>query len=85
MQLSTLHLDAFRLDSLEADLSSAIAHYQRHNGLQDSLFNERKSNLLIAYQVQYDMEKKEQDFKLKRKTLPCSRSRTRPSRPSAKL
>ena len=69
LQLSRLHLLAFRLDSLEGNLSSAIAHYQRHKGLLDSLFNERKSNLLIAFQVQYDVQQKEQDLKLKARDI----------------
>lgn len=69
IQLSNLHLQAFQLDSLKGNLSSAIAHYQQYKGLQDSVFNERKSNQLIAYQVQYETEKKEQELQLKEKDI----------------
>ncbi len=69
LQKSGLHLQAFKLDSLQGNLSSAIAHHQQYTALKDSIFNERKSNLLIAYRVQYDTEKKEQDLKLKEKNI----------------
>ncbi len=64
-RLSRLHLQAFRLDSLRGNAIAAIAHYQRYKALTDSMFNERKSNQLIAYQVQYNTQQKEQDLMLK--------------------
>ncbi|WP_192348560.1 histidine kinase dimerization/phosphoacceptor domain -containing protein [Algoriphagus sp. Y33] len=69
LQLSNLHLQAFKLDSLQDNLSSAIFHYQQYKNLQDSVFNERKSNQLISYQVQYETEKKEQDLKFKEQNI----------------
>jgi tetratricopeptide (TPR) repeat protein len=69
LKLSNLHLQAFKLDSLQGNLSSAIEHYQQYKALQDSVFNERKSNQLIAYQVQYETEKKEQQLELKEKDI----------------
>ncbi len=69
LQKSGLHLQAFKLDSLQGNLSSAISHHQQYTALKDSIFNERKSNLLIAYQVQFDTDKKEQDLKLKEKNI----------------
>jgi two-component sensor histidine kinase len=69
LRLSSLHLQAFKLDSLRGNLSSAIGHYQQYKALQDSVFNERKSNQLIAYQVQYETEKKEQELQLKEKDI----------------
>ncbi|WPR77319.1 histidine kinase dimerization/phosphoacceptor domain -containing protein [Algoriphagus sp. NG3] len=69
IKLSNLHLQAFKLDSMQDNLSSAIAHYQQYKALQDSVFNERKSNQIIAYQVQYETEKKEQDLQLKEQSI----------------
>lgn len=69
LQLSNLHLQAFKLDSLNGDLPMAISHYQQYKALQDSVFNERKSNQLIAYQVQYETERKEQELLLKEKDI----------------
>jgi two-component sensor histidine kinase len=46
-----------------------MGHYQRYKALTDSMFNERKSNQLIAYQVQYNTQQKEQDLKLKAQDL----------------
>ncbi|WP_233754036.1 histidine kinase dimerization/phosphoacceptor domain -containing protein [Algoriphagus sp. AGSA1] len=69
LQISNLHLYAFQLDSLRGNLSSAIGHYQQYKALQDSVFNERKSNQLIAFQVQYETEKKEQELQLKEQNI----------------
>jgi two-component sensor histidine kinase len=68
-ELSETHLQAFKLDSLQGNFSSAIAHYQQYKALNDSLFNEKKSNQLISFQVQYDTEKKEQELQLKQQDL----------------
>lgn len=57
------------LDSLQRNFPSAIAHYQQYKALNDSIFNEKKSNQLIAFEVQYDTQKKEQDIKLKEKNI----------------
>ncbi len=65
LRLSKLHLQAFRVDSLRGHATAAIAHYQQYKALTDSIFNERKSNQLIAYQVQYNTQQKEQELKLK--------------------
>ncbi|MCE7054182.1 tetratricopeptide repeat protein [Algoriphagus sp. AGSA1] len=69
IKLSNLHLQAFKLDSLQGNLSSAISNYQKYKILQDSVFNERKSNQIIAYQVQYETEKIEQDLKFKEQNI----------------
>ena len=68
-ELSETHLQAFKLDSLLGNFSSAIAHYQQYKALNDSIFNEKKSNQLISFQVRYDTQKKEQDLKLKEKNI----------------
>jgi two-component sensor histidine kinase len=65
LRLSRLYLQAFRVDSLRGNAPAALAHYQQYKALTDSIFNERKSNQLIAYQVQYNTQQKEQDLKLK--------------------
>jgi two-component sensor histidine kinase len=77
LQKSGLHLQAFKLDSLQGRLAPAIAHYQRYKSLQDSLFNERKSNQLIAYQVQYDTEKKEQALQIKEQNIALLREQNK--------
>ena len=68
-ELSETHLQAFKLDSLQGNFPAAIAHYQRYKALTDSIFNEKKSNQLISFQVQYDTQKKEQDLQLKRQDI----------------
>jgi two-component sensor histidine kinase len=65
LQKSGLHLQAFKLDFLQGNLSSAISHYQQYISMKDSIFSERKSHQLIAYQVQAGTEKQEQDVKRK--------------------
>jgi two-component sensor histidine kinase len=69
LRLSKLHLQAFRVDSLRGNVRAAMGHYQQYKALTDSMFNERKSNQLIAYQVQYNTQQKEQDLKLKAQAL----------------
>ena len=40
-----------------------------YKALTDSIFNEKKSNQLISFQVQYDTQKKEQDLQLKQQDI----------------
>jgi two-component sensor histidine kinase len=68
-QSKNLQLIAFRLDSLQGNLKSAITHYQRYKTLNDSIFNERKSSQLISFQVQYDTQHKEHELKLQEKNV----------------
>lgn len=68
-ELSETHLQAFQLDSLQGNFPSAITHYQQYKALNDSIFNEKKSNQLIGFQVQYNTQKKEQEIKLKEKNI----------------
>jgi two-component sensor histidine kinase/tetratricopeptide (TPR) repeat protein len=69
LQRRDLQLQAFKLDSLQGNLTMAIAHYQRYKILTDSMFNERKSNQLIAYQVHYNTRQQEHDLTLKEKSI----------------
>lgn len=64
-----MELQAFRLDSLRGNLSAALLHYQRYKTLNDSIFNERKSNQLLGFQVQYATKAKEQELKLQEKNI----------------
>jgi two-component sensor histidine kinase len=59
VQARDIHLQLFKLDSAQARLSQAIAHYQRYKALSDSLLNETRSNQLLSVQVQYENEKKD--------------------------
>lgn len=63
--LSTNHLWTFKVDSAQANYSSAITHYQRYKALNDSLFTESKSKQIALLQTQFDTKKKDQDIKLK--------------------
>ncbi len=54
-----IYLQLFKLDSVQARLTSAIAHYQQYKAISDSLFNVTRSNQLISVQAQYDIEKKD--------------------------
>lgn len=62
-----LHKLMFKLDSIQGNYQSAIAHYQQYKALNDSIFNTTKSNQIASIQIQYDTKKKEQDNALLRR------------------
>ncbi|QMW04176.1 tetratricopeptide repeat-containing sensor histidine kinase [Spirosoma foliorum] len=63
--LSINHLWTFKVDSAQANYSSAITHYQHYKALNDSLFTESKSKQIALLQTQFDTKKKDQDIQLK--------------------
>ncbi|MDJ1506776.1 tetratricopeptide repeat-containing sensor histidine kinase [Xanthocytophaga agilis] len=67
--LSVNQLSWFEVDSAQGNYLSAIAHYQLHKRLNDSIFNEAKSQQIAQLQVQYETEKKDQDIKLKAQSI----------------
>jgi two-component sensor histidine kinase len=54
---------------LQGHLGSAIGHYQQYQVSRDSLFNEKKSNQLLGFQVRYETQQKEQALQLKEKNI----------------
>jgi len=58
------HWNLFRIDSAQGHYTAAIAHFQRHKALSDSLFSTAKSKQIADLQIQYDTKKKEQNIAL---------------------
>ena len=67
--ISDNHLWWFRLDSAKGHYVSAINHFQKYKSLNDSLFNETKSKQIAQLQIQYEIEKKDQDIRLKDQSI----------------
>jgi two-component sensor histidine kinase len=67
--LSKNQLLWFKLDSTQANYHLAIRHYQRYKVLQDSLLNATKSRQIAQLEIQYEIEKKDQDLKLNRRNI----------------
>lgn len=59
----------FKLDSAQGNYLSSIKHYQQYKQLQDSVFNETKSQQLANLEVLYETEKKERDLTLKEQSI----------------
>jgi tetratricopeptide (TPR) repeat protein len=66
---SYFHQWSFQLDSLQGNYPSAIKHYQRYKGLEDSLFNETKSRQIATLDVLHETERKEKDLLLKEQNI----------------
>jgi two-component sensor histidine kinase len=63
------HRWSFQLDSMQANYPSAIKHYQRYKGLEDSLYNETKSRQIASLDVLHETERKEKDLLLKEQSI----------------
>jgi two-component sensor histidine kinase len=59
----------FRADSALGNYSAAIDYYQQYKLLQDSLYSEEKTREIAQLQMQYNMEKKDQDLLLKEQSI----------------
>jgi two-component sensor histidine kinase len=59
-----IHLLLFKVDSAQGRYPEAIAHYQRHKSLNDSIFNEKQSKQISNLQIQYETKEKEQNIAL---------------------
>lgn len=59
-----LSLQQFQVDSASGNYLSAIRHYQIYKGLNDSMFNEKKSNQIASISIQYETEEKEQKINI---------------------
>jgi two-component sensor histidine kinase len=67
--LSKNHLLWFKLDSVQTRYHSSILHSQRYIVLRDSLLNATKSRQIAQLEIQYEIEKKDQDLKLKQQSI----------------
>jgi two-component sensor histidine kinase len=72
-----LHLMRFKVDSAQANFWAAIQHYQQYKALQDSIFNEKKSNQIAQLSIQYETDKKEQAIRLKEKDIALLTARSK--------
>ncbi|HEY8510383.1 MAG TPA: sensor histidine kinase [Cyclobacteriaceae bacterium] len=64
-ELIDVYLMQFKVDSARGDYRDAILHYQQYKALQDSMFNETKSQQIAQLSIEYETAKKEQDIKIK--------------------
>lgn len=67
--LIDVHLMRFKVDSANRNYSDAIRHYQQYKALQDSIYNETKSQQIAQLSIQYETARKEQDIELKEKNI----------------
>ena len=54
----------FKLDSIQGNYQSSIAHYQKYKALEDSSLNEITSRHIEQLQIEFETEKKDKDIKL---------------------
>ncbi|SHN45794.1 histidine kinase dimerization/phosphoacceptor domain -containing protein [Chitinophaga sp. CF418] len=59
----------FRADSALGNYPDAIVYYQQYKLLQDSLYGEEKTREIAQLQMQYDMERKDQDLLMKEQSI----------------
>ncbi|GAB3220507.1 tetratricopeptide repeat-containing sensor histidine kinase [Spirosoma arcticum] len=64
-----LYLLRFRVDSAQANYSSALRYYQRFTALKDSLLNETTNKQMAELDVRYQIRQKEQTLKLRQKDI----------------
>jgi two-component sensor histidine kinase len=69
VQIRNIYYQYFRLDSLQGNCKSALAHYQQYKILNDSIFNQTQGRQLANLRVQFDIRKKEQDLYLKDRNI----------------
>ncbi|HEY4286398.1 MAG TPA: sensor histidine kinase [Puia sp.] len=58
------HQMQFVVDSAAGNYISAIRHFELHKSINDSLFNATRSQQIADLQIKYEIEKKEQSYKL---------------------
>jgi two-component sensor histidine kinase len=59
-----MYLLLFKVDSAQNKLKDAIADYQHHKALHDSIFNEKNSKQIAGLEIEYDTRDKEQNIAL---------------------
>ncbi|QIP13817.1 hypothetical protein G8759_14970 [Spirosoma aureum] len=59
----------FKVDSAFGHTALALRHYQRYKAINDSVFNQTKSQQIAELGIRYETQKKEQDLRLKAKNI----------------
>jgi two-component system, sensor histidine kinase PdtaS len=59
-----IHLSLFKVDSASGDYLSAIKHLRLYSQFKDSIFNIAKNKQIEELQIKYEINKKDNDFKL---------------------
>ncbi|MBS1598335.1 MAG: ATP-binding protein [Bacteroidetes bacterium] len=59
-----VQLQLFKVDSIQGNYASAIAHYQAYKIVTDSMFSEAKSNQVSELEIQYGTKQKEKELQL---------------------
>jgi len=67
--LAQNHLLWFQRDTTQGHYPSAIAHYQQYIALRDSLLNETKSRQIAQLEIQYEIQKKDNDIQVKEQNI----------------
>jgi hypothetical protein len=67
--LKEVYLMRFKVDSAQGNYPAAIQHYQHYTAFKDSLLNEAKSKQIEQLGIQYEIGKKEQELKLREKSI----------------
>ncbi len=58
-----------KVDSAQANYSSALRYYQRYSALKDSLLNEKSSQQMAELDIRYQSHQKEQALQLRQKDI----------------
>ena len=77
LKTAQVHLMMFKVDSARGNFPIAIRHYQRYKALNDSVFNQTKSQQIASLNLQYETAKKDQSIKLLQKDKSLSLTRIR--------
>jgi two-component sensor histidine kinase len=67
--LSQNYLRWFRADSALKNYPAAIKHYQEYKIMNDSLFHVTKAGQIARLEVQFDIDKKDKDIRLKQQNI----------------
>lgn len=59
-----IHLQLFKIDSIEGNFQSAIEHYKKYKAATDSMFSESKSKQIQELEIQYQTQQKEKELLL---------------------
>jgi two-component sensor histidine kinase len=75
LKTAQVHLMMFKVDSAQGKFPIAIRHYQRYKALNDSVFNQTKSQQIASLNLQYKTAEKNQSIKLLQKDKSLSQVR----------
>jgi two-component sensor histidine kinase len=69
LQMANSYQLWFMLDTAQHNYRAAVDHFMTYKKLNDSLFNETKSEQIAELQVVYETEKKEKDIQVKNQSI----------------